>query len=465
MNISMILILINTIASGAGVSIVATSFPEFKFNYGISESILGILISFFPFFQISSLLIVHYLYKFITHKTLLIISTLFEGFSGFLYSLLNKMPNKNFVIFFGLIFRALHGFSCGTSNHTMCSLIPMISEKDEIYKNIGLFQAFVFIGTSLGPLISSICHSINGYSLPYYFISAIYIIIFLCLLLLNNPENENYNKDELFKIKTKEETEFYKNFANLDVLFHAIPTFLYLLCSTFYLPSLSLYLMKTFKISIEIASLFFMISSFVHIIGSLTINIINNFIGLKNLTFIGLILLSIGTILVYPINLIPNNIFYTIFGLFLIGLSSIGTILSSTLLIILSIGKHKKYLSKETIVAITSSIYNLNLPAAEMVGPSLGGYVSQYLGEAYMSIALGFIVIFYAVFYVIYYKGDFKEEKMSEVELLFNDTDYWKVDQDELENDPNENVDEVTDNTIVITDDENDDKEKEKEKE
>ncbi len=79
-----------------------------------------------------------------------------------------------------------------------------------------------------------------------------------------------------------------------------------MISTTFYLPILSHHLIEMFGLSLEQASIFFIINMISYFIVLQYLNEINNLFGLKLTMTIGLMINSIAVLFIHPVSFLPQ---------------------------------------------------------------------------------------------------------------------------------------------------------------
>lgn len=122
-----ILFLINA-CSAMGYSILAPIFPSISVKKGISDTLLGWIISIYPLFNFLVTLICPYLFQKIGRKKSLILCILFESVSSLLYAFLKYIDNFKLLIVSVFILRIVHGIGAGITATLAYSLPSSICE-------------------------------------------------------------------------------------------------------------------------------------------------------------------------------------------------------------------------------------------------------------------------------------------------------------------------------------------------
>jgi fucose permease len=79
-----------------------------------------------------------------------------------------------------------------------------------------------------------------------------------------------------------------------------------MISTTFFLPVFSHHLIEKFGLSVEQASIFFIINMISYFIVLQYLNEVNNVFGLKLMMALGLFINSIGVLFIHPVSLFPQ---------------------------------------------------------------------------------------------------------------------------------------------------------------
>lgn len=153
--------------------------------------------------------------------------------------------------------------------------------------------------------------------------------------------------------------------------------------------------------SVESSSLFFLIPMFSYFLFLQGIGTICNYFGYKLTLIIGIISISIGVLLLPPINFLPQSVIVVIIGLFILGIP--GALINSPAICdMIIILKNKTSYDDAQVNDMASAIYNLGLNFGEAIGPTFGGYITENMNFATSAVYISLIALAYAVFFFLY---------------------------------------------------------------
>ena len=314
MNITTILLILN-ILNSMGYSLLAPLFPTLGKEKGLSDALIGWVIS---GYAISSTIITPFiplLVQKFSRAKVLYFSTFSVATCTILYSFLYYISSFYLLLIIAFIIRIIHGGSSGMVFTLIYSLTISLSDKEKIQKSLGYLELGLCFGASCGPLIASIFYKIGGYPLPFLVLG---LFLYLSVYFSNKIGRENINSKENENDK-KEDLPFFKFFRNNEILIILGCFLITMISDTFFLPCLTNYLIQKYKFSVSIASLFFIIPTIFYVIVLQLLDFISSKIGLYGTSCLGLLLTSIGSFLLAPLISILNNIFIFVIGFGLIG--------------------------------------------------------------------------------------------------------------------------------------------------
>ena len=300
--------------SGMGFSILAPLFPAIGMKNGMTESLIGWVLGIFALSSTCISPFIPLLIKKFTRIKLLYLATFCEATSTLLYGIIPFLNSFYAILFFMLLVRIIHGCCCGIVGTLVFSLTISLSNplEAEIQKVIGNLEIGWCLGLTTGPIFASIFYKIGGYHLPFLLLgSFLYTSVFLSTKI---AKEKTESDDEI-----KENPPFLKYLGYGEVNFILGVFFSGYISQSFFFPSLTNHLKNNFSLSISISSLFFILialSNFtvLHFLESITKKF-----GSYGTTCIGLLIVSLGVLMIYPYPPIPKSIIIVIIGFFLIG--------------------------------------------------------------------------------------------------------------------------------------------------
>ena len=400
---SQVLLFLMNMLSGMGYSIVSPLFPLLGEKGDLGEDLLGFLIS---IFALSSFFLVPFspiFCKKFGRINLLYISTFGEATCLLFYGFLSFINNFHILIISMFILRIIHGICAGFVGVLVYSLISSISSADEVQLALGYMEVAWCIGLSGGPLCAAIFYKIGGYYLPFVVLGTILYVSVYFTEIISKEKIESEEED-------KEEHSFIKLLFNIDIILILSYIAIGVIVNTFYFPCLTNHLTTNYGLSVSVSSLFFIVGLIFYMVFLQFLNILTDRFGFHGTPCIGLLMAAIGSLLVYPVPPFPQNIFFILFGLCLIG--GVGGPLYVTGLINLSkyIRKIDPNIDEFTANDIGSAMYAFINNVGDFVGPVLGGFISKYLGFKYSCVIISILIFIILAIFMNHFLNIIKDE-------------------------------------------------------
>ena len=287
--------------------------------------------------------------------------------------------------------------SGGIVSTLIYSIGVSLSSSDGIITTLGYLEIAWSLGVSIGPVLASFLYHFGGFSLPFYTIGALFLIIIYFIHILNISDEVNDERPNFFK------------FFNLEMFTNFVPTLVFQIAQTYYFPSLTYHLTDKWNLSIEYSSLFFMIGMAAYlIILQILQKILGNF-GLILTIFLGQVVIIFGAPFVYPLEFLPQSILSIILGLALLGSSGAFTCVA----VIIQYGKIAKTINPSLDDSIyndiASAVFNLGINVGDFIGPVYGGFVSTNFGFKYSNIYMSIITFINCIYFYCYYRRSMNE--------------------------------------------------------
>ena len=390
--------------SGMAYSIIAPLFPIAAEKHGINEEVLGYLISICALVCFCVSPFVPLIIKKFGRIFILYTSTFAEASCVLSYGFFNYIPSHHSFIIISFTIRIIHGLFCGIVSIIIYSIISSISTDEEVQMALGYMEIAWCIGLSAGPLFASIFYKIGGFTLPFLALgSLLYISVYLTKIISAENINSEENSDN------KEESSYFKSVFHLNIILNILAITLGIIATTFYFPCLTNHLTNNYHLSVSIASLFFIVGMVFYMFFLRYLTAITNKLGMEKTPCLGLLMITFGSLFVYPVFPIPQNLFSILIGLCLIG--GAGAPLNVPGLINMSnyLKKYDTNLDELTSNDIASTLYSLANSIGDFVGPTLGGFLSTKFG--FKNCCLIVSVLFGS--YLIYYSWYFCPPKKS----------------------------------------------------
>lgn len=418
MNRQVLLLFLINLFSAMGYSLIAPLYPTLGEQRHINEDVLGWIISIYALFNFFITPFVPYIASKFGRKTTFYVATLTEAVCTFLYGLLYYVQTKSMLIVLSFVGRIFHGLGSGLTGTLVYSLASTVSEPSELKMSLGYLEIAWSLGVAIGPLIGSGFYHIGGFSLPFYVLGgslfiSVYLIHYLSLPISNDQE---------------ESPSFIKGLFNIDIIFNLIPVIIYLLSNTYYFPSLTNHLTHKWGLSVEVSSIFFVFNMLVYFIALQFLDYMTGKFGLVFTIWIGLVLIDIGALFVYPMEFLPQILLSIIIGLGLLGAS--GATINVPCLMELGriLKKNDSTLDDYSANDISSAMYNFGVNIGDFVGPVFGGAVSEKYGFKYSCLYMSLISLFYTVLFGLFYFKQIYSDLTTDIKpqepLIDEDEDY-----------------------------------------
>lgn len=384
--------------SGMGYSILSPLFPSLGTKDGLTESLIGWIISIFAMANTLITPFTPFLCKKFTRIKLLFFSTFCEATCTILYGFLGLIGSYYPLILPMFIIRIIHGCCCGIIGTLVYSLTISLSKKEETKVALGNLEIGWCLGTSCGPVFASVFYKIGGYPLPF---------IVLGLFLYTSV----YLSFQVGHEKTESEEEIEENPPILKFLLYADINFILgslilgIAAQTFFFPCLTNHLKEYFNLSVSISSLFFIIIAIAYLISLQFLDITTKLFGLYGTSCIGMIMGSLGVLMVYPFPPIPKKIIFIILGFSLIGGGDAPIFIPGLIALSKNVRRIEKNIDNLTANDISSAINNITFAIGDFIGPIIGGYLSTHIGFKYCCLVISvFICIYCILFFLYFYK-------------------------------------------------------------
>ena len=404
-----LLALIN-LFSGIGNSLASPFFPYLNTKFPLTDAILGWIISTYSLASTLFNSLVPFLIKKYSHLKLLFISAFFEAVCTILYSCLIYFPSfKTFLLIIFLL-RIIHGCCSSMIGVVVYSLAVSLSEEEKAKIYLTNMEIGWSLGKIIGPIIGAICFRFGGYILPFTFLG---MILFISLLLVNKinlkfqlKEEINENEDKNKK-RNDESGNFVYSAEAWIILFGFV---IGIVVDCYFYPCLTYHLTYNYGLSISFASLFFTVPIIVYIIAVGILNNYQNNLGIYIAYTLGLIFTALGPLFVYPIKIIPKNIFFVLFGLILIGVGQAPIFVQGFVLLTNIIKKINPNKDEITLNDISSTLNNITIDIGGFIGPIIGGFLTTKYNFNICCFIIFFVSCVYLIIFFVYFYKDIKND-------------------------------------------------------
>ena len=401
MEIITILLFLN-ILNAMGYSLIAPLFPILGRESGFNDALIGWIIS---SYSVANTLVTPFipsLCQKYTRLKILYFSTFSVATCTVCYSFLYYISSSYYgLLLCAILIRIINGFSSGIVFTLIYSLTISLSDKEKVQKSLGYLELGLCFGTSCGPLIASIFYRIGGYPLPFIVLG---LILYISVYLTNKIGKEKINSKQ--SDENKKDLPFFKFFYFSEILFILGCFFFCMISCTFYLPSLTNYLIQTYNFSVSVASLFFIVPTIFYITCLQFLDLVSKKLGLYGTSSLGLLIISLGSFFCAPIIQMFNNIFFLIIGFGLLGAGQAPVFIPLLLALSKTILKLETNMDELTANDIATSLNNIFVAIGEFSGPVIGGSITSYLGFNYCCFFVSIFIFIYFILFSFYFYNE-----------------------------------------------------------
>jgi len=395
MKITIIFFLMNTF-SGMGYSVLAPLFPSLATKLGLTESLIGSIISIYALSNILITPFTPYLFKKFSRIKLLYFATFYEATCSILYGFTGSIKSSHLLIILMFTFRVMHGICGGIIGTLVYSLTISLSNKKETKKALGYLQMGWCLGTTCGPVFASVFYKIGGYPLPFIVLGLfLYISVYLAIQVGHEKTESDQNVEENPEIMK------YLKYCNINIIIGGL--ILGMLAQTFYFPCLTNHLGKNFHLSVSVSSLFFVIQAAAYFIAVQYLDKNTKYFGLYGTAFLGIALSTLGVLMIYPFPPFPKSLAIITLGCILIGGGDIQIFIPGRIILSKEIQKFEPNIDILTVNDLSSAINNLAFGIGDWLGPIIGGFLSTHVGFKYCCLILSLIICSYGLLFFLYF--------------------------------------------------------------
>ena len=366
--------------SGIGFSIFPPLFPSICPKYKISKPLIGLIISIFSLPNIFPSSSDNSFTKKFSKNKLLIFATFSEATCILLYGFLPLIKSFNIFISLILITRIVHGIISRIINTSVHSLTISLSNPLEIQQIYGNLEKAWYIGIIIGPIFASIFYILGGCHLPFM---ALGIFLYLSVFLSTQINKEMNLSNETIQINYHHIVKYLRYREIIIILGAFFYGYIY---QSFFYPCLTEYIEKNLNLSESISYLCFGIISLSYYIVLQNIDSFNKKYGFYGAVFIGILMISLGVLMIFWHPLSSKSIIVTFLGIAFIGGGASLIFIPALFILALSIRNVDIYLDDQVSNQITSSLHLFISNFGDFCGPIIGGMISGYLGFKYCCI-------------------------------------------------------------------------------
>ena len=393
------------IFTGMAYSIVAPLFPGIATKHGVNEDVLGLLISVGAFASFCAAPFVPKLISKFGRIDLLYFATFGEATCVVLYGFFNYIPSHHSFIIISFTIRIIHGIFTGIVGILIYSIVSCISTEDEIQLALGNMEVAWCLGLSAGPLFASVFYKIGGYILPFLALGgSLYISVYLTKII----SAESVNKEDEGE---KDENEFsvLKSIFHISIILNLLTVTIGIIVTTFYFPCLTNHLSQHFNLSVSVSSLFFVVGMIFYMIILQFLSKITKKLGMHGTESLGILMIALGCLFIYPVPPIPKHIISILLGLCLTG--GAGAPINVPALINLSkdLKKYDPNLDEFVASDIASTLYTIVNDMGDFIGPVLGGFLSSNFGFKNCCLILSIFIFIFLIIFILFFFKEIRE--------------------------------------------------------
>ena len=302
--------------------------------------------------------------------------------------------------------RIFHGCCSSIISTLVYSLTITFSKKGKTQSSLGKLEVAWAVGVSSGPLFASVFYKIGGYTLPFLITGILTFFPLISSFRIKDKKNKK-NQDEEMEDN---------NYNYLKYLFYPeiysilIGVIVGMISVTFFMPCLTLHLIKNYSVSVSIASLFFITPIIPYMIILQYLDRISAKLGIYPTFAFGLILSGISSLFIYPVPPLPRSFISIIIGFLLMGVGSVPVFIPGLVMLSKNIKKIDDSIDEMSANDIASAINNLCLDLGNFVGPILGGYLADNFGFQLCCFIITAIVIAYSAIFILFFCSKIKND-------------------------------------------------------
>ncbi|XP_049855808.1 MFS-type transporter SLC18B1-like [Schistocerca gregaria] len=382
--------------SFCSMSIMAPFFPKEAAQKGMSDTISGLVFSFYALVMFISSPVFGKILPLTGAKFLFMTGMFVAGSCNFLFGLLARIDSYTIFTMYCFLVRGMEAL--GASAYATASYVFVVEVfPDTIGTVLGILETFVGMGMSIGPAVGGLLYSIGGFELPFYSLGILMVAtvpINFCLLPSTGAGSINKHTGSLLHL------------VKLPSVI-VISLVIVVVSNTwgFLDPTLEPHL-REFNLSAEEVGLIFLLFSalygiFSPIWGWLADRVNNHW----SMMVWGLLACSLGLLLLGPSPLLPflnKSLWLVLVALSILGVSVALTLMPTFQGVLESAieGGCSDELSTYSMVAgVWSCMYSLG----EVMGPSVGGTVMEYYGFPICSTVMAGLSLLLAVVTLVYF--------------------------------------------------------------
>eukprot|EP00731_Ephydatia_muelleri_P023506 Em0015g1089a len=367
-------------------SILGPFFPIEAAQKGVSSTLIGSIVSASPFCVVILSPFFGYYGSSIGVRFMLLISTLVLGLSFSLFGLVSKIGEEGGTfIAICIILRLFHGTGTAMFFTSSYALSTALYPKN-IGLVMGLLEVAAGMGFAIGPAVGSGLYELGGFLLPFVVIGAcpLFLLVPLYIFL---PDSDI----PVQRLSSRAVCTLLRSFPMLCI---ALCNVLALAALGFFTSTFSPFLVNKLHISLPHVGLVFLAGPALYMLAALVAGPLSDKFGTRPFIICGLFICAAGYFLVGPADFIASpRLWLTIVSFTAIGFGAALTFVPAYA-DLLNIAKSLDTgYNLESLTTVVSGIISSALSCGDMLGPFVGGVLTDYLDFQTSAVIFGEILL------------------------------------------------------------------------
>ncbi|XP_026466940.1 MFS-type transporter SLC18B1-like [Ctenocephalides felis] len=375
--------------SFCSMSVMAPFFPQEAERKGLTQTETGLVFSFYALVMFAASPLFGKLLPKIGARFLFLSGLFIAGGCSVVFGLLEYVEDRKLFMIFCFFVRGLEAL--GASAYSTASYVYVVAcFPDNIGTVLGLLETFVGLGMSMGPAIGGFLYSLGGFGLPFYAVGILTLFVVpvtMCLLPHNNDLGKTSKPGSLLLLAYCP-----------GVLMTGLVVIVASSAWGFLDPTLEPHL-RQFSLSAKQVGLIFLLFSSLYAVSSSFWGwLADKFNNHWSMMFSGLLLCSLGLLLLGPSPLLPleSSLWLNLTSLSILGISIALALLptfQSVLMFAMDAGCPDSVSTYSVVAGLWSCMYSLG----EVIGPTLGGTLLEKFGFPWCSTVMAGITFSLAI--------------------------------------------------------------------
>ncbi|XP_050172249.1 MFS-type transporter SLC18B1 [Myiozetetes cayanensis] len=377
-------------------SILGPFFPTEAEKKGASNTIVGLIFGCFALFNfLSSLILGNYLTR-IGAKFMFVAGMFVSGCVTILFGMLDKVPSGPMFIGFCFLVRAIDAISFAAAMTASFSILAKAFPTN-IATVLGSLEIFSGLGMVLGPPLGGFLYQSFGYEVPFITLGCI-VLVFVPMNMCILPKYDS--------IPSKE--SFWKLILLPKVLVLCLTIFSLSACLGFLDPTISLFILKKFKLPTGYVGLVFLGLALSYSLSSPLLGLVSDKLPYtrKWLLIAGGLLTALCFFMLGPAPVlhIESQLWMFVLVLVLIGFS-LGMSAIPVFPEVLQCAHENGFEEGLSLLGLVSGLFNAMWSLGAFAGPILGGFLNESLGFEWAAAIQGGLALLSGlttgIFYII----------------------------------------------------------------